>query len=541
MADETRSAGRESKPQDNPGWIDPLHAHPVSYDAPSSFSNINDNLPPIPNREESISPLQSLAEQSNAAPDQSSYQTAAGEPPTEPQAPKEEQRELQDRRGSRARSFSISSIDYNAPQSFSNIDDNLPPIQSIAEEPPAPLELLAAEAQAQELESDKEQEPPLPPRQRRRRLHRPDVSRVVTELYTISYLMFFSILGTLARLGLQALTAYPDTPINFHSIWPNFAGSVVIGFLAEDCNLFCDGAGQAPRHPKKDEETQTNAVNNGNNSSSNGNAASVTPSPQAAAALKKTIPLYIGLATGFCGSFTSFSAFMRDTFLAVSNSLPSGGWPSNDRNGGYSFLALIAVPVITVSLSLSGLFLGAHIAIGLRPWIPSIPRLLGVFLDRTVVIFGWGCWLGAVFLTIFPPNGHSNWRGKVTFALIFAPLGCLARFYASLKLNRRVATFPLGTFVVNIVGTGVLAMAWDLAHSRVGFGNVVGCQVLSGIEDGFCGCLTTVSTWASELASLRRRHAYRYGGASILVGFAVMVAVMGGLRWSGEFQPGACR
>ncbi|KKF94975.1 putative protein C32A11.02c [Ceratocystis platani] len=38
---------------------------------------------------------------------------------------------------------------------------------------------------------------------------------------------------------------------------------------------------------------------------------------------KKTIPLYIGLATGFCGSFTSFSTFVLDAFLAAVNQLPS--------------------------------------------------------------------------------------------------------------------------------------------------------------------------------------------------------------------------
>ncbi len=50
----------------------------------------------------------------------------------------------------------------------------------------------------------------------------------------------------------------------------------------------------------------------------------------------------------------------------------------------------------------------------------------------------------------------------------------------------------------------------------------------SGIEDGFCGCLTTVSTWVAELAALRRRHAYIYGATSFLVALALMVAIMGG-------------
>ncbi|KAL2271491.1 hypothetical protein VTJ83DRAFT_862 [Remersonia thermophila] len=521
---------------------DPLSSNPAFYDAPSSYSHLNDSLPPLPTRdEESISPLESLAEQ--ARDPSPCYATAEGNLESQQQ-----QHAPQRRRASRSRSLSIASIDYNAPESYSSIDDDLPPIESVVEEPPAPLEILAEQARARDAESERQKQAPPPP-PRRPRLRKPDVSRLATQLYTISHLVFFSILGTLARLGLQALTSYPGDPVIFRSIWPNFAGCVVIGFLAEDSNLFCNGAGQAPRptrrtdEERRDDDRNKTAPSTGSNktSSSNNGTARARQSEVVAVINKKTIPLYIGLATGFCGSFTSFSAFMRDAFLALSNDLPSAG-SSPPRNGGHSFLALLAVPVTTVSLSLCGLFLGAHIAIAVRPWIPAIPRRLGVFLDCAAVLLGWGCWLGAVLMSIFPPAGHVDWRGQVTFALVFAPLGCLARFYASLMLNRRVATFPLGTFAVNTVGTGVLGMAWDLSHSsaaNAGAG-LIGCQVLAGIQDGFCGCLTTVSTWVSELASLRRRHAYVYGGASILAGFAVMVAVMGGLRWSDAFEPGAC-
>ena len=38
-------------------------------------------------------------------------------------------------------------------------------------------------------------------------------SRFATELYVVSYLISFSIVGTLARLGLQALPAYPGGPV----------------------------------------------------------------------------------------------------------------------------------------------------------------------------------------------------------------------------------------------------------------------------------------------------------------------------------------
>jgi fluoride exporter len=43
-----------------------------------------------------------------------------------------------------------------------------------------------------------------------------------------------------------------------------------------------------------------------------------------------------------------------------------------------------------------------------------------------------------------------------------------------------------------------------------------------------------------ELAVLGRRRAYIYGGGSVLSGFALTVAIMGGLRWSEGFSALSC-
>ncbi|KAI0123900.1 CrcB-like protein-domain-containing protein [Xylariales sp. AK1849] len=372
-------------------------------------------------------------------------------------------------------------------------------------------------------------------------------SRLATELYSISYLILFSIFGTLARLGLQALTYYPGAPIPFTSVWPNFAGSLVMGFLAEDRKLFRDEWG-TPSYEQQINQARQNANDEESGESGAPKAkVDLAAAKKAHMAAKKTIPLYIGLATGFCGSFTSFSSFIRDVFLALSNDMqtPELGSSTVSRSGGYSFMALVAVILTTVSLSLAGLFTGAHVAIAMEPITPAIPILpMRRFVDPICVFIAWGCWVGAVLLSVFPPDRWANpgaaetWRGRATLALVLAPLGCLGRFYASLHLNGRVASFPLGTFAVNIFGTAVLGMAWDIAH--VPAGGVIGCQVLQGIEDGFCGCLTTVSTWVSELATLRRRHAYIYGVTSVVVALAFMVAIMGALRWSEGFSGLVC-
>ena len=380
---------------------------------------------------------------------------------------------------------------------------------------------------------------------------RGNVSRIATELYTISYLVLFSILGTLARLGLQALTLYPGAPVQTGLLWANVGGSLIMGFLSEDRKLFMEGWGK-----RKERD-----LDNTDGSSRGQRLKRTHSSIQKHGAVKKTIPLYIGLATGFCGSFTSFSSFMRDAFYALANALPVPiNHPSSapisetinvQRNPGYSFMATLAILIITVGLCLGALQAGAHLALGLEPYTPSIPFLFArKIVDRTIVFLAWGCWLGAIFMAIFPPDrsggpvavhpsdGQEMWRSKALFALVFAPLGCLLRFYVSLRLNGKIKAFPLGTFAVNIVGSALQAMFIDLQRAPVG--GLVGCQVLQGLEDGFCGCLTTVSTWVGELKGLRIRHAYFYGGMSIAVGLSCMIVIMGSLLWTKGFAPNLC-
>ncbi|KAK5118993.1 hypothetical protein LTR62_000204 [Meristemomyces frigidus] len=365
--------------------------------------------------------------------------------------------------------------------------------------------------------------------------------RWLVELYTISYLIFFSFLGTLARLGLQWLTFYPGTPILTPVIWANFAGSLCMGYLAEDEGLFREkNVDRSSTHESEKVEKDGPEL---------GKAEQMKR--------KKAVPLYIGLATGFCGSLTSFSSFARDAFLALSNSLPSPlDHPADysastlststtvSRNGGYSFEAWAAVVISTLALSLGGLLIGAHLASFLESVTPRIHTSVTWKVINPIIVFlAWGCWLGAVFLAIWPVR--ETWRGEAVFALVFAPLGCLLRFYASAKLNGLVPAFPLGTFTVNMLGTAIEGMCYDIQHVRVGVmgmvgGGRVGCQVLQGVQDGFCGCLTTISTWVAEINSLRRKHGYGYAFASVLGSLCLMVVIMGSVRWTVGYSATVC-
>ncbi|KAL4958062.1 CrcB-like protein-domain-containing protein [Aspergillus filifer] len=398
---------------------------------------------------------------------------------------------------------------YTEPQA--NTNGHLP---ATTERPSVPEDGLPAQAQQQDY-SEHAIEP---------------LSSAATTLYTLSYLIFFSIFGTLARLGLQALTFYSGAPVVTGVLWANVGGSLLMGFFLEDKNIFREEWGT----PRKEE--------------ANNNTTTEAEETKRHISVKKTIPLYIGLTTGFCGSFTSFSSFIRDIFVALSNDLPNPASSSGSApNGGYSFMALVAVLLTTVSLSIGALLVGSHLALALQKVniAPTLPfRLTRRIIDPLFTFLGIGCWIGTIFLSIFPPNGHESWRGKATFAIVFAPLGTLARFYLSILLNARLPNFPLGTFTINILGTLILAMCYDLQHWHPVISStsaVVSCQLLQGIMDGFCGCATTVSTWVAEINGLkRRRDGYVYGGVSVGVALGLFVIVAGSLRWTVGFAGPVC-
>lgn len=286
-------------------------------------------------------------------------------------------------------------------------------------------------------------------------------------LHTMCHLTTFSILGTLTRLGLSALTTYPGTPLG-GVIWAQFAGCVVMGFLIEDLRIFSLRPGHSP----------------------------VTPRP------KTTLPLYLGLTTGYCGSVTSFSSFLLVTFELLSNTVPAYTGRATE---GYGVMAAIGYVIGTLALSFSGLQFGAQVALGAQRVLPSMSYRVSVVLDRAGVLVAVGMWGGAVAMAAVV----EKWRGVALMACVFAPLGTMGRFWVGRWLNARVRTFPVGTFAVNVVGCAVLA---GLAVGRYEGGGEAGCSVVRGWADGFCGCLTTVSTFVVEVRGLRRGCSFLGGG-----------------------------
>ncbi|RUP31129.1 P-loop containing nucleoside triphosphate hydrolase protein [Jimgerdemannia flammicorona] len=293
-------------------------------------------------------------------------------------------------------------------------------------------------------------------------------------------------------------------------------------------------------------------------------------------------PLYIGLTTGLCGSITTFSSWELGMFQALSNfSGENYALWYNVRNKllSYQILAGLTHNLVTISLSITGLSFGDHLAFVLWPEnnaishpvvLKLIPRgYFDIRLDwKDVVIIVAGALVWGIPIVI---AATLETQRRVLLAAVFAPVGedhnsqgTLLRWHLS-RYNTLYPTFPLGTFLANQLGTVVLAV---LVLIKTGVtSDYVSCEVIQGLADGFCGecftawldrnrkymenllshslfssghivplyfagCLTTISTFTVEITTLRRRNAYKYAAASIVIGQLPMYLILGTWVWT---------
>ncbi|KAM0790139.1 hypothetical protein ACM66B_005461 [Microbotryomycetes sp. NB124-2] len=297
---------------------------------------------------------------------------------------------------------------------------------------------------------------------------------------TVSLLTFATIWGVLARLGLEWIGSFARDQV-FPLVWAQIVGCFVMGLVV------------------------------GNK----GAIEQVYP------------PLFVACGTGFCGSLTTFSGWMAQVFLAFAND----GLPELGRFHG--FMKGLANTIVTLGLSYGALLIGAHAAFVFpRLKIASLPRTLPFHL--LVAIVGLLFWIGAAFLLAFGP---ASWRIRATFAIVLGPPGTLLRWYLAKRLNARSPDFPFGTFAANATSDLLFAVFALLQRRRAV--SSIQCAALQGALDGFCGSLSTVSTFVVELRTLGRKQSYTYFIVSWLAGQALLVLVLGSWIWSGD-RPKSC-
>nr|WP_249215868.1 fluoride efflux transporter CrcB [Citrobacter sp. JGM124] len=95
-------------------------------------------------------------------------------------------------------------------------------------------------------------------------------------------------------------------------------------------------------------------------------------------------------------------------------------------------------------------------------------------------------------------------------------VGSVARWLLSAKYNMANLAIPMGTLIANLVGAFIIGLAFAL-FSR--FTNVDPIWKLL-ITTGFCGGLTTFSTFSYEVMMLLQEGRLAWAGLNVLVNLA---------------------
>ena len=115
------------------------------------------------------------------------------------------------------------------------------------------------------------------------------------------------------------------------------------------------------------------------------------------------------------------------------------------------------------------------------------------------------------------------WKSVVAIS-IGASLGALLRWWLGTQLNSLFTTIPLGTLAANLVGGYIIGLA--IASFASSASITPELRIL--IVTGFCGGLTTFSTFSAELVALMQQQrllaacaaAAAHIGGSVIMTFA---------------------
>ena len=285
--------------------------------------------------------------------------------------------------------------------------------------------------------------------------------------------------GVLARIYLGDLAQWDGIPL-FPSFYAEFVGTAIMGFIISHKKLLDAGGHKA---------------------------------------------LYHAIATGLCGSITTFSSWNSEAAIVL---LQLERAPPNNAE---RIIGWFTTLLVGVGMPVAALHFGKHIAHlsplsdykneGEEPF-----RNVCMTVEKIAIIVAWCC---CTPLVIALPYLYQKY--DLMFSLIFSFVGTYIRWHLA-PLNSLLANFKLGTFIVNVLGSWILGATLVLADHFADQLDQLETSILNGVTTGFCGCLTTVSTFAVELTILRPTGSYVYGLCSILLAQAGLVVIRGSYKWT---------
>ena len=247
--------------------------------------------------------------------------------------------------------------------------------------------------------------------------------------------------------------------------------------------------------------------------------------------------LYTSLSTGLCGCITTFSSWNAETASMLLQLNETSLQFLNAQNTMTRVVGSGIAIILGVGMPLSALRLGNNIGLVFqainvceRKPLRIIRRCL--MASPVVYCLTITTWMVTTVLLIFLCKYYDNF--DIMFALLLGQAGTYIRWHLG-RLDRKTRNcargFPVGTFIANIAGSFVLAFALVCKTSFAASAGSIWYSVLTGVVVGFCGCLTTVSTFASQLSSLSFKMSVVYAVTSVVVAQVEFVCILGGYAW----------
>lgn len=108
-------------------------------------------------------------------------------------------------------------------------------------------------------------------------------------------------------------------------------------------------------------------------------------------------------------------------------------------------------------------------------------------------------------------------------------LGALLRWQLGLRLNEFFPTLPPGTLVANIIGGYIIGLAIAFFSQA----SEISPEWRLFIITGFCGGLTTFSTFSAEVVTLLQEGRFAWASASVAlhVGCSLIATIAGLMTW----------
>ncbi|HEU6449756.1 MAG TPA: fluoride efflux transporter CrcB [Verrucomicrobiae bacterium] len=120
-------------------------------------------------------------------------------------------------------------------------------------------------------------------------------------------------------------------------------------------------------------------------------------------------------------------------------------------------------------------------------------------------------------------------------------LGSVGRYWVGnfvyARFNETAATFPMGTLVVNIIGSFIIGIAGALTIPEGRMDPQTRAMATQFVMIGICGGFTTFSSFSLQTLNLLRDGEWLYAGANILLSVALcMIAVWLGYLLGATFN-----